>query len=144
MGSLSKYAEIRTTKLEKLVIEMLEGVISSSLTPIQSSFHALSLSVISYVTKQKRPSEKVSLQPNVCKFADRSRISELVDFDALMRTVADKDAPEEAETADIDVETDDYRETTREEFTPTQEENHIFGNLSHPRRTVMKHLIHTS
>uniref|UniRef100_M1DTH3 Integrase core domain containing protein n=1 Tax=Solanum tuberosum TaxID=4113 RepID=M1DTH3_SOLTU len=89
------------------------------------------------LNRQGRSSEVPTLQADVAGLRRDVDYLKSVDFNDLMRTTEDRDAPGEAAVADADAETD-------EELTAAQEEQNIFGNLSDLVGTIVHPVIQAS
>uniref|UniRef100_M1DV18 Polyprotein protein n=1 Tax=Solanum tuberosum TaxID=4113 RepID=M1DV18_SOLTU len=116
---------------------MIERAIAAALSPIQTSINALTLRVTIYASKQGKSSEVPCLQADVAGLWRDVDYLKSIDFNDLMRTNEDRDAPGEAATVDGDVAVD-------EEMTAAQEEKNIFGNLSNLVGTVVHPVIQAS
>lgn len=67
MGHLAKSVEIKSSKMELSIPEMIERAIAVAVTRIQDTIHALSLRVTTCKTREKWPYELSALQANIVK-----------------------------------------------------------------------------
>lgn len=98
--------------MKKSVPKMIERVIAAALTSLQALVNALALRVTTCKTRQKRSTDFSSLQVDVANLQKNIDYLKSIDFNDMMRIAVDKDAHEDAETADTNVDTDKEVETS--------------------------------
>jgi len=144
MGRLAYSADVRATRLERSIPEMIDSAILTALTPVRNTVDELTARVTACESRQGETPEVSALKAEIAELKKDVAYLKATDFTTLMRGADDKDIPEtsgippttpgdvqkdDAGHAESETETDEEQVAVHDKVLSESQEDIIFRDL---------------